>query len=110
MMIDINNGYKKEVIMKKMLLKAFSNIFVLFACLCVLVFAGCEGSDAKKKITDTVHTLVGGEVVKKGEDMKKQVDQAMKEEAKRLIKMDKENKAEGTDEGSGPQNEKGSDK
>ena len=109
-MIDINNGHKKEVIMKKMLLKAFSNIFVLFACLCVLVFAGCEGSDAKKKITDTVHTLVGGEVVKKGEDMKKQVDQAMKEEAKRLIKMDKENKGEGTDEGSGGQNEKESDK
>ena len=96
--------------MKKMLLKASSNVLVFLACLCVLVFAGCEGSDAKKKITDTVHTLVGGEVVKKGEDMKKQVDQAMKEEAKRLIKMDKENKAEGTDEGSGNQNEKESDK
>ena len=96
--------------MKKMLLKASSHMFVLFACLCILVFAGCEGSDAKKKITDTVHTLMGGEVVKKGEDMKRQVDEAMKEEARRLIKMDKENKAEGTDEGSTPQDEKESDK
>ena len=69
-----------------------------------LSFAGCEGSEAKKAITDTVNKAMGGEAVKKGEEMKKNIDQAMKEEARRLLKMDKDK------EGKDSQGEKESDK
>jgi hypothetical protein len=52
---------------------------------------------------------MGGEAVKKGEEMKKNIDQAMKEEARRLLKMDKETKGDTADEGKGSQREKESD-
>jgi hypothetical protein len=41
---------------------------------------------------------MSGDVVKKGEQMKKDVDQAMKEEARRLLKMDKETRDGASDE------------
>jgi hypothetical protein len=100
----------KEGIMRKLFRQSFSCILVIFACICALAFAGCEGSDAKKAVTDTVNKLMGGDVIKKEEELKKKVDQAMKEEARRLIKMDKDNKGETTDEASGNEAEKESSK
>ena len=96
--------------MKDLFGKTFPNMFVILACICALIFAGCEGSEAKKAITDTVKTVMSGEAVKKGEEMKKNIDQAMNEEARRLLKMDKEAKGDTVDEGKGSQNEKESEK
>jgi hypothetical protein len=96
--------------MKDLFGKTFPYIIVVLACICALIFAGCEGSDAKKAITDTVNKAMGGEAVKKGEEMKKNIDQAMNEEARRLLKMDKETKGDTASEGKESQTEKESDK
>jgi hypothetical protein len=53
---------------------------------------------------------MGGEAVKKGEEMKKNIDQAINEEARRLLKMDKETKGDTTSEEKGSQSENESDK
>ena len=74
--------------------KTCSAVLIILACFFCLFVAGCEGSDMKKAITDTVDKAVGGDVVRKGEDIKRQADQAMKKEAARLLKMDKGNKGE----------------
>ncbi len=76
--------------MNKLSRMASKIMLILFACILALFFAGCEGSDARKTITDTVKEAAGQKVVEKSEKMKKDIDQAMKEEAKRLINMDKQ--------------------
>ena len=90
--------------MKDLFGKTFSSMIVVLSCVCALIFSSCEGSEAKKAITDIVNKAMGGDAVKKGEEIKKNIDQAMKEEARRLLKMDKDK--EGTD----AQGEKESDK
>jgi hypothetical protein len=100
----------REVSMKDLFGKSFSSMIVVLACICALIFAGCEGSDAKKTIADTVNKAMGGDAVRKSEEMKKNLDQAMNQEAKRLLKMDKETKGDTADEGKGSQTEKESDK
>jgi hypothetical protein len=89
---------EKEVCMR--IKRVLTNMLVITAAVGLLVLAGCEGSDAKKAITDIVNQIMGGEVVKKGEEMKKQLDQAIKREAKRLTKFDELKKREATEEGS----------
>ncbi|HVN71806.1 MAG TPA: hypothetical protein VMU10_07290 [Desulfomonilia bacterium] len=96
--------------MKNMSGKTFSSMLLVLICICSLVIIGCEGSDAKKTITDTINKAVGGEVMNKGKEVKKKVDQAMKDEARRLIKMDKDNKGTAEDEGTGGRTEKESEK
>jgi hypothetical protein len=96
--------------MKDLFGKTFPYMIVVLSCICALIFAGCEGSDAKKTIADTVNKAMGGDAVKKGEEMKKNIDQAMNEEARRLLKVDKEAKGNTAVEGNGSQSEKASDK
>jgi hypothetical protein len=96
--------------MKDLFGKTFSSMIVVLACICALIFAGCEGSEAKKAITDTVNKAMGGEAVKKSEEMKKNIDQAMNEETRRLLKMDKETKGDTVDDDKGSQRENESEK
>jgi hypothetical protein len=96
--------------MKDLFGKTFFCMIIVLACICTLVFAGCEGSDARKTIADTVNKAMGGEAVKKGEEMKKNIDRAMNDEAKRLLKMDKEAKGDTAGEDKGSQSEKEADK
>lgn len=65
-------------------------LLIILAFILALASSGCEGSDTKKTINDAVERVMGGDAVRKGEEMKRQVDQAMKEEARRLLKMNKE--------------------
>jgi D-Tyr-tRNAtyr deacylase len=97
----------KEVCMK--IKKVLTNMLVIAAAVGLLVLAGCEGSDAKKAITDLVNQIMGGEVIKKSEEMKKQLDQAIEREAKRLTKFDKLKKKESSQEGSQEGSENKSD-
>jgi len=80
--------------------KVMTNMLVIAAASGLLVLAGCEGSDAKKAITDIVNQIMGGEVVKKSEELKKQLDQTIEREAKRLTKFDQLKKKESSQEGS----------
>jgi len=57
-------------------------IYALAISAMVLV-AGCEGSESKKAITDTVETLSGADAVKKGEKIKNQLKEFEKQEAQR---------------------------
>jgi hypothetical protein len=65
-------------------------ILVITACIFMLVLPACEGSDAKKSVTDTVKDMVGQKTIERGERMKRDIDQAMEEEARRLLKMDEQ--------------------
>mgnify|MGYP000178210684 CR=1 FL=1 len=49
-------------------------LWVVIALAGVTFGAGCEGTEAKKAITDTVREVVGGELMQKGEEVKKQID------------------------------------
>ncbi len=84
--------------------RIMKNMLVIVTVSGLFILAGCEGSDAKKAITDIVNQIMGGEVIKKSEELKKQLDQAIEREAKRLTKFDelkkKESSEEGTKEGS----------
>lgn len=82
---------EKEVSMKELFRRISFSLLIIGAFILALAASGCEGSDTKKTINDAVERVMGGDAVRKGEEMKKQVDQAMKEEARRLLKMNREN-------------------
>jgi len=79
--------YRKEEAMKSIPRTALAAAIVL-TCMFVLALCGCEGSDARKSITGTVEDLVGTKAIETGERMKKDMDRAMEEEARRLLKVD----------------------
>lgn len=86
--------------MKDLFGKTFLGMLIVLASILALSLAGCEGKDTKKTISDTVERVMSGDAVKKGEEMKKQVDDAMKEEARRLLKMEKDTKGDKGEESS----------
>lgn len=92
--------------MKKHPVNTLSGMLIVLACVLALFLAGCEGSTTKKTVSDTVEKVVGGDAVKKGEQVKEQLDQAMKEEAKRLLRIDKEAKGDRAEEPSDKEKEK----
>jgi len=89
--------------------KVLTNVLVITAAVGLLVLAGCEGSDAKKAITDIVNQIMGGEVIKKSEELKKQLDRSIEREAKRLTKFDEMKKKESSQDGSKEGSENKSD-
>jgi hypothetical protein len=98
---------EKEVCMR--IKKVLTNVLVITAAVGLLVLAGCEGSDAKKAITDIVNQIMGGEVIKKSEELKKQLDRSIEREAKRLTKFDEMKKKESSQDGSKEGSENKSD-
>jgi hypothetical protein len=58
--------------------------FFLFTM--ILVNTGCEGTESRKAIDDTVKTAVGMDYVKKKDKIKKQLDQFSKNEAEKMRK------------------------
>jgi hypothetical protein len=61
----------------------FLSVLALFCGSLFLV--GCKGKEDEKSITETVKDVVGTEVAKKAQEVDKKVNQAMKDEAKRLL-------------------------
>jgi hypothetical protein len=88
----------KEVHMK--IRKILAYMVLVPVCFAVLGAAGCEGSDAKKSITDTVRTVMGDEVIHKGQEVRGKIDQAMKDEAKRLLKSGEQKNGDAPEDGS----------
>jgi hypothetical protein len=83
--------------MKRIML--FLSVLVLS---CGLLFlSGCEGSDAKKSVTETVKNVVGTEVARKAQEVDKKVSETMKQEVKRFLESsgnkDEENSGESKD-------------
>ena len=67
----------------KMTFKTWPLLFVL---LTGLVVAGCEGTDSREKVDDTVKELSGQESLERMEQMKKDIDDITKKQADRLKK------------------------
>ncbi|MCE5275733.1 MAG: hypothetical protein ABFD70_13850 [Syntrophaceae bacterium] len=74
-------------------------LLTLCAAIFLIALAGCEGSDAKKAVTDAVKAAVGSEVAKKSQEMKDQIGRAVDQEAKRLTKMDNQKKGDPSEKG-----------
>ena len=49
----------------------------------LLLLPGCEGSEAKKTVTETVEQAVGAETAKKGQQVKQEASQIMQQEMER---------------------------
>ena len=64
--------------------KTFKAWPLFFALLTGLVLAGCEGSDSREKIDDTVKELSGQKNLERMDQMKKDIDDINKKQAERL--------------------------
>ncbi|RPH52523.1 MAG: hypothetical protein EHM85_02520 [Desulfobacteraceae bacterium] len=62
-------------------LRIWPPLLVIFTC---LVFAGCEGTDSRGKVDDTVKELSGQKKVEQMDQMKKDIDKINKRQADRL--------------------------
>lgn len=56
-------------------------LLVLFSC---LIFAGCEGTDSREKVDDTVKELSGQKNIERFDQMKKDIDKINKQQADRM--------------------------
>ena len=61
--------------------KIWLPLLVLFTC---LVLAGCEGTDSREKVDDTVKELSGQKNLERMDQMKKDIDKINKQQADRL--------------------------
>jgi outer membrane murein-binding lipoprotein Lpp len=59
-----------------------------FVLLTGLVLAGCEGSDSREKIDDTVKEFSGQKSLERMDQMKKDIDDINKKQADRLKKIE----------------------
>jgi len=61
--------------------KIWPPLLVLFTC---LVLAGCEGTDSREKVDDSVKELSGQKNLERMDQMKKDIDKINKQQADRL--------------------------
>jgi hypothetical protein len=61
--------------------KTWPLILVLFAC---LAFVGCEGSDSREKVDNTVKEMSGQKNLERMDKMKKDISDINKQQADRL--------------------------
>jgi len=61
--------------------RIWTPLLVLLTC---LVFAGCEGTDSREKVDDTVKELSGQKNIERFDQMKKDIDKINKQQADRL--------------------------
>ena len=72
--------------MKKRLRHAGIVFILILTFIGAAVLGGCEGSDARKQIDDTVKKASGAELVEKGEKMKQQIRDLTAEDIERIQK------------------------
>jgi predicted SpoU family rRNA methylase len=66
---------------KRLTTKALFTALFLAAA---LILTGCEGSEAKKEVEETVHELSGAGIVEKGENLKQQIRDLNAEDVQRI--------------------------
>ncbi len=73
--------------MRKYLKKTvFLSLICIFLPAMILFNIGCEGTESRKAINDTVNSAAGMDAVKKKEQAKKQLDRIYKNEAEKARK------------------------
>jgi outer membrane murein-binding lipoprotein Lpp len=65
--------------------KHLTPVLVLFAFLAI---AGCEGTETREKVDDTVEELAGKKNIDRMDQMKKDIDKARRQQADRFKKID----------------------
>jgi len=70
--------------------KIHTGLSILILC-AALFFSGCEGSEPREHVDDTVKDLSGQEQVEQMERMKKQIDAINKKQADRFKQADEGN-------------------
>lgn len=65
--------------------KQLTLVLVLFALLAV---SGCEGTDTRSQVNDTVEELAGKKNIDRMDQMKKDIDKAARQQADRLKQAD----------------------
>ena len=68
----------------KWIKKTFKTWPLSFVLLTGLVLAGCEGSDSREKIDDTVKEFSGQKSLERMDQVKKDIDDINKKQAERL--------------------------
>ena len=68
--------------------KTFKTWSLFFVLITGLVFAGCEGSDSREKIDDTVKEFSGQKNLERMDQMKKDIDDINKKQADRMKEID----------------------
>ena len=72
--------------MKKRVWNLVSAIILIVAFTALTTLTGCEGSEARKAIDDTVEEVSGGKLIKKGEDIKRQIEDLNAQDIERIQK------------------------
>lgn len=80
-------------------------LLTLCAAIFLIALAGCEGSDAKKAVTDAVKAATGSEVAEKSKEVKDQIGRAVDQEVRRLTKMDNRQEGDPSEKGRGESTE-----
>ena len=68
--------------------KTFKTWSLSFVLITGLVLAGCEGSDSREKIDDTVKEFSGQKNLERMDRMKKDIDDINKKQADRMKEID----------------------
>jgi outer membrane murein-binding lipoprotein Lpp len=68
--------------------KTFKTWSLSFVLITGLVLAGCEGSDSREKIDDTVKEFSGQKHLERMDQMKKDIDDINKKQADRMKEID----------------------
>ncbi|MBN2298369.1 MAG: hypothetical protein JXM72_07235 [Deltaproteobacteria bacterium] len=72
--------------MKKWARNLVSTIILVMAFTAATALTGCEGSEARKAIDDTVEEVSGAKLVEKGENIKKKIQDLNAQDIERIQK------------------------
>ena len=68
--------------------KAFKNLSLVLVLFAFLAIAGCEGTETREHIDDTVKELAGKKNIDRMDQMKKDINKARQQQADRFEKTD----------------------
>jgi outer membrane murein-binding lipoprotein Lpp len=70
------------------IVKACKNLTMVLVLFAFLAVAGCEGTETREQVDDTVKELAGKKSIDRMEEMKKDINKARQQQADRFKKID----------------------
>ena len=70
------------------IVKACNNLTPVLVLFAFLAIAGCEGTETREQVDDTVEELAGKKNLDRMDQMKKDINKAVQQQADRLKKID----------------------
>jgi len=70
------------------IVKACKNLTMVLVLFAFLAVAGCEGTETREQVDDTVKELAGKKNIDRMEEMKKDINKARQQQADRFKKID----------------------